>query len=225
MATAGQGGGFAAHLSRLPQRQALGDDVYEAIKGLVMDHVVSIDGLARDLQVSQTPVREALARLEADGLLTKAPLRGYSTTPLLTRDELEDLFGLRLLLEPWGAARAAQQSGPADLQRLRDEVASVGEAPDGGSYEHYKAMAVHDARFHALMLELAGNAAVRAAFERTHCHMHMFRLHYGQGLGGQAIAEHQDIVGAVETGDAGLAEAAMRAHLLASQARLMEVFA
>src|SRR3954447_4797766 len=90
--------------SRIQPRPALADEVYEAVKALVMDHVIApgarvyIDGLARQLGVSQTPIREALARLESDGLVTKEPLRGYSATPLLTRSEVDDLFQFRLLV-------------------------------------------------------------------------------------------------------------------------------
>ena len=78
------------HARRLPRRNVLADDVYELVKAMVMDHVirpgarVSIDGLARELAVSPTPVREALARLESDGLVLKEPLKGYRATPLLT---------------------------------------------------------------------------------------------------------------------------------------------
>ena len=74
---------------RLLRRQMLADDVYEAIKTMLMDHVIrpgariSIDGLAREFQVSSTPVREALARLESEGLALKEPLKGYRATPLL----------------------------------------------------------------------------------------------------------------------------------------------
>ena len=78
-------------------RRVLADDVFEALTGLVMDHVVapgermSIDGLAARLGVSPTPVRESLARLEALGLARKEPLRGYRATPLLSLAELDDL--------------------------------------------------------------------------------------------------------------------------------------
>src|SRR5437879_675475 len=74
----------------LPQRQVLADSVYEAVKAMIMDHQiqpgerVGIDALARALQVSPTPVREALARLTADGLVTKRSLAGYRATELLT---------------------------------------------------------------------------------------------------------------------------------------------
>ena len=72
--------------ARLPQRQVLTDEVYETLKGMIMDSEiaagarVNIDALARELRVSQTPIRESLARLESDGLVTKAALRGYSVS-------------------------------------------------------------------------------------------------------------------------------------------------
>src|SRR5204863_5307295 len=149
--------------SRLPPRQVLADDVYEAVKALVMDHViapgarVSIDGLARQLGVSQTPIREALARLESDGLVIKAPLRGYSATPLLTRAEVDDLFQFRLLIEPWVAGRAAELASRDDHRRIAAEIASCPEAPPSDAYEEFKALAGHDNRFHTLLATLAGN--------------------------------------------------------------------
>jgi DNA-binding GntR family transcriptional regulator len=214
-------------ISPLPGRQTLTVDVYEAVKALIMDHVIapgsrlSIDRLARDLRVSPTPIREALARLESDGLAVKEPLRGYSTTLVLTRDEVEQLFEFRGVIEPWAAARAAQRRTPDGLQRLHDELASINGVPTGEVYEAYRELANHDARFHTLIAELAGNDFVAGAFARTHCHLHLFRLHYTTGLGATAIAGHRDIVSAISAGDAAAARTAMIAHLKASRARLL----
>src|SRR5262245_5547872 len=98
------------------RRSTLSEDVYEALKALVMESVlapgdrVNIDALARDMGVSPTPIREALARLESEGLVRKRPLAGYTVTPLLSRQEFNDLVDIRLLLEGaaarWAAARA-----------------------------------------------------------------------------------------------------------------------
>jgi DNA-binding GntR family transcriptional regulator len=218
----------AAAIRPLPRRSVLADDVYEAVKALVMDHAiapgarVSIDGLARDLQVSPTPVREALARLESDGLVTKEPLRGYRTTALLTREEFEDLYQLRLLLEPWAAAQAARRAAPADVERLRAEVDSLHFDASAESYEDYRALAAHDARFHVLVAELSGSRQVRQAFERTHCHLHLFRLHFTRGVGSRALDEHRAVTDAIAAGDAAAAEEAMRAHLGTSIAERAE---
>jgi DNA-binding GntR family transcriptional regulator len=219
-----------ATLPRLPHRQALGDDVYEALKKSIMDHVIapgarlSIDGLARELAVSQTPIREALARLESDGLVTRATLKGYSASPVLTRRELEDLFGLRLLLEPWAAAAVARGLDDATAARLTAELAAMAEVPDGTAYDAYQAFAAHDLRFHDLLLTAAGNEAVRQAFDRTHCHLHIFRVYYAAGLAVEAVAEHHRIATAVLAGRPDEAADAMRDHLDAARARLLVAY-
>src|SRR6266446_3726174 len=86
---------------KLPARRMLAGEVYEYIKTQLMDQQIqpgvriNIDKLARQLQISQTPIREALARLEAEGLVTKEPLRGYSSArsfffPAALRDAVTD---------------------------------------------------------------------------------------------------------------------------------------
>lgn len=205
-------------------RRVLSDEVFERLTTMVMDHVVapgarmSIDGLAAQLAVSPTPVREALARLEALGLARKEPLRGYRATPLLTRGELDDLYEFRLLIEPWAARRAAERGGQA-AGALAAMLADLDEAPEEG-YARYRALADHDRRFHDELLRFAGNDHARVAFERTHCHLHIFRLYYVQRVGSSALCEHAAIIEAVAGQDADAAEAAMRTHLVASRDRL-----
>lgn len=214
----------------LPHRQLLGDSVYEAVKTLVMDHVltpgarVSIDAFARELAVSPTPMREALARLESDGLVRKEPMRGYSVTPLLTSRELEELYELRALLEPWGARHAAMRATAQDHKELDTELDSFpnDQNADATSYAGYRAVADHDARLHGLVLRVAGNDAITAAYERTRCHLHLFRLYYNYrpDVTQRTLDEHRLIVTAIRAGDADEAEHAMRQHILLSRDRM-----
>ncbi len=212
-------GGFG--IGVLSRRQGLADEVYEAIKALLMDHRiepggrVSIDGLARELGVSPTPVREALARLESAELVVKEPLRGYRATPLLTAEQLDDLYRFRLLIEPWAAGRAAEGLTAAGQARLRAETDSC-EVPTEGDYDSYKDLTAHDTRFHLLIAELAGSEQVRLAFERTHCHLHIFRLYFDRSIGTKTLEEHRAVTDAVLGGDPAAAERAMRAHLEAA---------
>ncbi|TDD58520.1 GntR family transcriptional regulator [Kribbella antibiotica] len=208
----------------------LADDVYEAIKTMLMDHVIrpgariSIDGLAREFQVSSTPVREALARLESEGLAVKEPLKGYRATTLLTLAEFDDLYRFRLLLEPWAARRAAELITDEGRDRLYAELATAVE-PTSVDYAGYKSLTVHDNRFHTLIAELSGSAQVRQAFERTHCHLHIFRLHYDRDTGPEVLTEHRALVEAVTSGTPAAAEAAMTTHLHNSmQSRLRRIF-
>ncbi|WP_026256870.1 GntR family transcriptional regulator [Actinopolymorpha alba] len=214
----------------LPRRQNLAEGVYEALKELIMDGIfpqgsrVNLDEVARELQVSQSPLREALVRLESEGLVIKEPFRGYSTAPVLSRSELEDLFEFRFVVEPWAAARAATSITDEGRALLATEMASTPQAPIGTSYHESRGMASHDARLHDLIQTLGGNAHMRAAFQRTHCHLHIIRLHYRGGMGEAALGEHHRIVEAISSGDPEAAAAAMRAHLEASQARLLPVY-
>src|SRR3979409_183127 len=127
-------------------RQILTDSVYEAVKELVMDqHIepgarVNIDQLARELKVSPTPVREALARLEMDGLVIKEPLRGYSVTPMLDAKSFSDLYDVRRLLEPFAARRAAElrdekvlRALDHELEVMRRMVGTSSESGDGAA--------------------------------------------------------------------------------------------
>lgn len=210
----------------LLSRRVLTDDVHEWLTARIMDNEiapntkVSIDEIARRLGVSPTPVREALARLEEAGLVRKESLRGYFTTPLLTRREFEDLFEFRRHLEPWAAGRAADKLTADGEARLRAELQAGGAVPSGADYGSYRTLTNHDSRFHQLLFELAGNPVMGDAFRRTHCHLHLFRLYYGTDLASPAVDEHRLVVEALAERDSARSQAAMLDHLGASYARL-----
>ena len=205
----------------LPRRHVLSDEVHERIKAMLMDHAIapgariSIDGLARELDVSPTPVREALARLESEQLAVKSPLKGYRATELLTRQELDDLFQFRRLIEPWAARNAAERIDDEGRRALRAELRSV-TPPKKATYDSYKALTAHDSRFHSMVARLSGSEQVRVALERTNCHLHIFRLYYTREAGPNALAEHRAIAKAIIAGDGAAAEAAMLSHLEAA---------
>ncbi|MEV4085797.1 GntR family transcriptional regulator [Nonomuraea fuscirosea] len=215
---------------RAARRSVLTEDVYERVKSLTMNGElepgarVNIYAVARLLDVSQTPVREVLSALESEGLLTKEALRGYSVAPVLNPAQVADLYQLRLLLEPWAAGRAAERIGPGAAARLRAELDSVPQAPQGTRYEDYHAIAAHDARFHDLVAELSGSPALRESLQRTHCHLHLFRIEYeGRRSGEPTLAEHARIAEAVTAGGPEAAEQAMRDHLGAARDRFLRM--
>jgi DNA-binding GntR family transcriptional regulator len=208
------------------RRLTLTDDVYEAVKSLIMDHRiapgerVTIDALARQLAVSPTPIRETLARLESEGLVRKRAMAGYSTAPLLTRAEFEELFELRLLLECPAAERAArrQAAGDLDVETLAKE-ADLPEQLSGDGYAGHAAFTAQDALFHERVAEASGNTMLHAAIMRLHAHLHLHRLHFPTAHLGTSGQEHRRIVAAVATGSPDAAAEAMRDHLKAARDR------
>ncbi len=185
------------------------------------DARINAGELARQFEVSPTPVREALARLESDGLVEKLPLRGYRTTDLLDRTRLTELFELRLLLSRRSAASAAERRSATDLKELAHEVeagrTAVGEA------DAYRLLSRHDVRLHDLVFRSARNETVRQAYARTHCHLHTFRLAYTGAYVSDTVDEHAAIVRAITDGDPTAAAESMRTHIERSRDRLMRV--
>jgi DNA-binding GntR family transcriptional regulator len=220
------------------RRSTLGDDVYETLTALVMEHTLApgdrlnIDALARELEVSPTPVREALARLESDGLVRKRPLAGYTVAPLLTADEFHDMFDMRLVLEGTAARWAAERADAA----ARDGIVAEGQTalaanpaglPNPGDADGWRAHAAFttlDARFHGLIAEAAGNPLLRDAIARLHTHLHLHRLYFPFGQAGTTAREHQVVAAAIAAGDPDAAEAAMREHLTRARERHLPAF-
>jgi DNA-binding GntR family transcriptional regulator len=234
-----------------PRRLILADGTYDAIKAMILDHEISpgehvgIDELSRDLSVSQTPIREALARLESDGLVIKIPLRGYQATDLLSVQQFDELFQFRGLIEPWAASEAARRSTRRDIGALEAELNRADQISHSGSSSTYADFVEHDTRLHALVAHASGNAFVEEAFIRTRCHMHLFRVYkasvgieaeeaadggsvkdmfaeyYQSGQRPPALSEHESIVSAISSGDGEGARALMLQHIESARQRFI----
>lgn len=220
-------------MQRLPAlglgvRVMLADEIYAVLMQAILDGTIPPDArlnageLARQFDVSPTPIREALARLESDGLVDKHPLKGYRTTDLLTLDELNDLFELRLLLEPGAAARAAERRSAEDVEALQAEIELAHTAVD--QEDAYSLLSQHDVRLHDRVFVATRNDMLRVAYARTHCHLHTFRLAYTGSYVSDTVEEHAAIVRAIAGRDPGAAESAMRTHIAHSRDRLVRVF-
>ena len=203
------------------RRSVLADQVYTEILARLMDgklesgDPLSIDGTARDLGVSPTPVREALARLEATGMVVRAALRGYRVAPMLSHAELLDLMDARLLIEPHNTEMACLHADEAFLAELEHSINDLREAPNGPHFSDYRSYWEADERFHRLIAEQTRNRFLIGAYNSLGGHVHRFRLFGGTGVrdARSAIEEHGGIVAAMRRGDAAQAQAAMTAHL------------
>ena len=99
-------------------------------------HELSTRSLAQELGVSQTPVRDALSRLAADGALEIRAKRRVRV-PAMTAERFDDLLRCRLLLEPEAAARALEHIDAARLAKLREVDAAIDAAIASGDDDAY----------------------------------------------------------------------------------------
>ncbi|WP_225768867.1 GntR family transcriptional regulator [Inquilinus sp. Marseille-Q2685] len=209
---------------------SLAEEVYEAIFARLMalkippGARITVDALVRELSVSQTPIREALGRLEGEGLVVKTHLVGYSAAPQISRRRFTELYELRLLLEPDAARRAASAMTDAALQELA-EAAGVMSRPEGpDARARYSQFARQDAAFHDKILDVAGNELIRETLAHQHTHFHIFRLMFHSRVTEEALDEHAAILAAFSRRDPDEAERAMRTHIERSRDRLLPAF-
>lgn len=224
MGSSESGGGFV----RRPPR--LGDEVYNAIYAQLMSLKIppggriSVDSLVRELGVSQTPIREALSRLEALGLVVKTHLIGYSAASQMDKDRLQQLYELRLLLEPFAAARAAINMTGDMVEALEKIDRDMRSTHNEDARLAYGEFAQSDSAFHDLIAIGSGNMLIHETLTRLHTHVHLFRLFFHARATTDANEEHARIIAAIKQKDSAAAEAAMRDHIERSRKRFMVIF-
>jgi DNA-binding GntR family transcriptional regulator len=205
---------------RLADGGGLTDSVQEELLARLMDREIApgaalrTETIAALLGVSATPVREALARLEATGLVQRTVNRGYRAAPLLGSDELVQLVDVRLVVEPGIAAHACRRASPAQVAAIRDTVAAQQAASRGPGYQRIKDYLAADWSFHELLAEATGNPFLVRTLDSFRGFVH--RLHQeGDRVhdADESVAEHEAVVAAVAAGSPAAAAAAMRKHL------------
>lgn len=204
----------------------IGDRVYEALLSQMISlkiapgSRISIDALVREFGVSATPIRAALIRLEASGLVVKTHNVGYSAAPMPTRERFEQIFDMRLLLEPYMAARAAERLSSKQREELSKLASHMAKPASDDEKLAYGKFALQDADFHSWIAAQSGSELAAEALARLHAHTHLFRLRFHTLVTEGAVLEHAEIVEALSAGAAEGAREAMASHIMKSRARM-----
>lgn len=180
--------------------------------------------LAERLGVSRTPVREALSRLAAEGLVEITPNRGARVSSW-TVAELEGVFDVRAALEPRITALAVAQAGPRDiatLEHLADRMLDAG-APGPG--RDLDALVPLNRAFHNRLVVLAAAPTLATALAGAiHAPIQLRNFHaYDDASLRRSLAHHVEIVAAVTAGDPAWAAAVMTAHIHNARAVMVRV--
>jgi DNA-binding GntR family transcriptional regulator len=176
---------------------------------------ISEGQLCSQYDLGKAAVRVALTRLAHDGLVRAIPRRGYMVVPVTLQD-IQDVFELRLLLEP-AAARLATGKVNAQQLRMYDEMCCAGYEP-GDAKSTARFLEANKA-FHVAIARATGNARLASAIE--HLLDEMTRLlHLGLGLrkrAQEAHYEHKALVKALVRDDGEAAERICREQIEASR--------
>jgi DNA-binding GntR family transcriptional regulator len=195
--------------------RTLSDQTYEIVRRRILvgamqpGTAVRQDVIAAELGVSKIPLREALGRLEQDGLLKSYPNRGYVVRDL-SGDEASEVFALRLKLEPGAVAEACLKAAPADhaaaeaaLAALEAELAK----PDGDHVSFNRA-------FHLALVRPGGHITFQLMERLQILAERYVRVHLEpNGRDERASREHREILDAWIRGDAKKVEALTANHI------------
>ncbi len=201
--------------------ELLRDSVYRALRSAILTcelqpgQELREQILAEKYRVSRSPIRDSLLRLEHEKLVTVLPRQGYRVNAISMRD-VQELFGLRLIVAPACAAEAARAADDAvrTLDRLRDIA---------GDQLSHAAFLAHNRKFHAAVAHLAGNSRLAAVENGLVEEFDRLVLVSIQSNNAQwiphAVGEHKMIIDAIQQHDSDEAFRLVHAHILLGQQR------
>lgn len=200
---------------------SLKDRIYEALKETIAsiniyegESAPRLDErqLSESLGVSRTPVREALARLEQEGLVRIVPRRGVFIARK-TRQEILEMITVWAALESMAARLITERATDEEISSLRDIFATdEGEKPQANIDEY----SGRNIRFHQAILRLSKSDLLNSMTETLFLHMRSIRARtIGENnRASRSIIDHMNIIEALERRDTDLAERLVRQHTL-----------
>ncbi len=203
------------------------DQVYSATRARIMDGTlqrgarIHQEDLADELGVSRTPVREALRRLAAEGLVEMRTNRGARVADV-NRDDMHAAYEARLVIEPGAARLAAQGSATRPLARMRTAVAAQRRAIPNvrRSFEANR-------EFHLALVEASGNPFLLQLAERLWVTRIGEAIYERQSETPERMGldadEHEEILAAVQSGNGRRAETLTRRHLADAMQRSRDI--
>ncbi len=198
--------------------------VYQSLRGAIMrgelppGQRLVIDDIARRLEVSAIPIREALQSLQAEGLVVSAPHVG-ATVASISQDEVHEVFAIMEGLETVAVREAAARLTPEQAESLGAIVAEMDAAVERREYERWAEM---NGRLHRSIGDVAAMPLLREMTDRALSRWERLRRHYFQGVlvprVEQAQREHRDLLAALVARDPDTSERVVRAHNRNAQA-------
>lgn len=208
---------FARYLRSVAEHGKTTDTVVEILREAIFDGVLQPSTwlrekeLAQELSVSRTPVRDALRRLAAEGLVTIVVNQGAMVASMTIEDILE-VYAVRENLEGLAAGLAARRRSPEDLERLEEALELMGRSiADGRTSE----LASLNLAFHKVIREAAANRLLERFLGQVEHAVRRFGTTTFQvpGRAEEAVEEHGRIVEAIAAGDAEEAERLALDHM------------
>lgn len=204
----------------LSDLQLLGTRAYQALlSGIVGGDIepgtqLRPDIIAQDLAISTTPVREALGRMESDGLVVKIPYQGWFVREF-SEEEIRGLYEVRANLEGFSVRLACERITDEEVRWLQGHQAYGESALENGNIDEYR---LYNRDLHAAILKAARNSDLSSIMGQLalRSEMLMARTVRLKGRPPRAVKEHREIVDLITKREGNVAEHVMERHILSA---------
>lgn len=212
-------------LSQLKSHKPLKERVYKLLKELILNgdlepgQKLSQDWLAKQMKVSRMPIRQAIERLRAEGLIENTPYK-ESKVANPSHKDIEETYNVRALLESYSARLAVGRIGAKDL----DELKTINKKMEEYFFEkNYRKLNINNKKFHLTIYNRSGNNRLYNIIENL----------WDNSLKGifwnfservkNSIIEHQKIISAIENKDEQTVERMILQHIENTKNRLLKI--
>lgn len=212
------------------QRVLLKDKAYSEIKQRILDGEYSPGSflaerrLAQQLEMSKTPIRSAIERLEAEGFVSVSPRQGIVVKEAAFH-EIVDFFDIRIALETFVVRRLAGTLSSGEIERIQENLEAQRKHAEARTAQHVAAYVDLDAKFHLLLCEFFGNQEIVRSMTRQRDKVHRIVskvLHQNLDRMPTSTEEHVEIAEAVIKGEKDQAAELMKDHLEYGKQYLIE---
>jgi DNA-binding GntR family transcriptional regulator len=208
-------------LSAIPERKPLGHYVFENLKQAIVRGDFSPGNrlveshIAEAMGISRTPVREAIHKLEREGLIKKLPQGGFYVLNL-TREEIEETFGIRGVLESYAARLAAIKHQKEELAPLEEKIEEFQYFLNHGEME---ALLKINTEFHSLLYAMSRSPKLIKMINDLQDQIYRFRriILRIETMAKTSNEDHRQMLRAMKKRDADRVETLVRQHILRGQ--------
>ena len=180
--------------------------------------------LAESIGSSVASIREALKRLEGEGVVILIPKRGVLITEV-TRKDIADAYEFRILIETHAIQHYVANCDSANVEKIRVQTEEIlAAAPEVQDIEHFNKCLELDRLLHRQIVESLDNSAMSETHQKIETTMMLARLNLPLKLNASeaAFTEHLALLDAIKMGDTKRASASLRDHLIKAKKRAME---
>lgn len=196
----------------------LREQVYKRLKALVLNGVLPPnkrlieEKLAEEMGTSRTPVREAIQKLEKEGLIHKLPRGGFAVS-VITNENIEEVFGIRSVLEGYAGYLATSRATEEELRALEEIVAREERCLKDSNIDEVVRM---NTEFHDLLYRTAKSTKLYGLISDLRDYIFRYRIiifRY-EGMAAISIQDHKEMIALMRAGNARKVEKLVRKHII-----------